>query len=97
MKWVGLIAAVLALMLACKSSPQQPRPLRPPPPVWQSVDGSPVIQNEFIRDDMICHNPRPAGFILGPISAIESRRNARFAHQACMAERGWILVPVEPQ
>jgi hypothetical protein len=80
MKWVGLIAAALVLALACTSSP----------PVWQRVDGSPVIENEFIRDEGTCRASQ------GGVPTQGARRRAddmKLAHEACMAERGWILEP----
>jgi hypothetical protein len=80
MKWFGLIAAVLALMLACKSSP----------PVWQRTDGSPVIADELARDNTTCRESRGG---VGHQGAKQRARDMKAAQEACMAERGWILVP----
>ena len=80
MKWVGLIAAALVLALACMSSP----------PVWQRVDGSPVIPEELARDDATCATLRGG---MGTQGAKQRARDMEVAKEECMAERGWILVP----
>jgi hypothetical protein len=84
MKWVGLIAALLAAVLACSS------------PVWQRVDGYPVSPNEFARDDAICGYPLGGGYSSGIIGAIWRAQDKKLAHDSCMAEHGWIVVPVQP-
>jgi hypothetical protein len=80
MKWVGLIAAALVLALACRSSP----------PVWQRVDGSLVIPNELARDEETCRASRGG---MGTQGARQRADDMKLAHEACMAERGWILEP----
>jgi hypothetical protein len=80
MKWVGLIAAALVLALACMSSP----------PVWQRVDGSPVLPNELARDEDTCRASHGGVPTQG---AKQRAHDMELAHEACMAERGWILEP----
>jgi len=80
MKWFGLIAVALVLALACISSP----------PVWQRVDGSPVIPEELARDDATCSALRGG---MGTQGAKQRARDMKVAQEECMAEHGWILEP----
>lgn len=95
MRWVGLIATVLALLLACRSSPP------PPQPVWENVDGSPVIPNELTRDKAICDAADTGWSACNGWGCIEARAKDKERHRrgfaACMAKRGWIHVPVESE
>jgi hypothetical protein len=117
MRWIGLIAIVLLATLACKSPPppepvkvEPERPRQPfPVAVWKRVDGSPVDENEFARDDAICNAPEEAaerkGFDVrwGPwggratSEVQEDRKLQQRQHRACMAERGWVRVLVQPE
>lgn len=108
MRWIGLMAAVLGTLLACQNSPPPepelvevaPEPTPKPIPelmpvaVWKRVDGSPVDENEFARDDAIC-NPLLEESLRYRNKA--QRERQRRQYRACMAQKGWTRVLVQPE
>ena len=82
MKRIWLIAAVVALLLACSSAP----------PVYQRVDGSPGDPSEFAHDHAICTDrAHEAGYLF--FRVLRRKR----AYRACMTEHGWVVGKLRPR